>query len=152
MGKHEIINGKTDRSGWPKEAILCELIYNFGTHMKTYEPDSYESLELAAWPAIQMLSEIVTVSDEYIDEVITKGIIAHNDPKHHIFQMLTTLGTTLASSQWWERYEQVVKRMGTTCVIAVRVAVQVFKVDAQKDYIKMYLKELSRVFKEVENV
>lgn len=59
-----------------------------------------------------------------------------------ICEKIVELGEILRPSKNWEVYQQVSQKMGTDCVLSIRLAKGMFEKDANRSEIKQKLKEL----------
>lgn len=157
MAKKDLIDKKTPRNEWPLPALICEHLYHLGHIIRdngilddqaagkdvTQEAKTFFS-PFSSNGTFTLIDRICDVSKQYIGVSlpIRPDIVFGNQLP--ILQSLTRLGTVLASSMWWERYEQVADHMGTDCVISIRTAVAVFESDRQAVHIKDALLELCR--------
>jgi hypothetical protein len=154
MGKQDLINQiSKDRTRWPAEARICASLWSLTRKLrssglmedyieKKLSLDDIEVL-LQERDNSNIIQDILDLKQDvftYCTPCIRSDVWKNYEPHH--FQVLNELGTLLASSQWWERYETITATMGVECVLSIRTAESLFKRDPLAKDIKTTLKKL----------
>jgi hypothetical protein len=149
MGKQELVNPSLGRDKWPTEArvaekilILCRKLRESNL-MEEYldgkVTDEEVDILLHEHDNSNMIQDIIDLKQEcskLLPEVTCEGRIS---PRPSYFRALSDLGTILAKSPWWERYQVITASMGVDCVLSIRTAEALFKRDQYSKDIKTQL-------------
>jgi hypothetical protein len=140
MSKNELINGKsTNREAWPIEARVCEKLWALtkklrdSNLMQDYLDGTFSESDidfiLQEHDNSNMIQDIIDLQQLCSNMSCVKQpeVIQYNDFKY--VRHLSDLGTILAKSDWWDRYETITRTMGVECVLSIRTAESLFKRD-----------------------
>lgn len=154
MGKSQLINTEsTDRTKWPAEARICEHLWNLTQKLRDSNimqeyidkkiTDDDVDILLQERDNSNMIQDLLDLKQEvmHLCTPIIRSDIWRNYDSHH-FKVLADLGTVLAKSPWWERYQTITQTMGTTCVLSIRTAESLFKRDPYAEEIRTILRQL----------
>lgn len=156
MSKQDLINTiSKDRNAWPIEARICEHILKLTNKLRESKiMENYINKKLTLDDIEFILEErdnnniiqdILNLKHE-ISKFCTTDINLDecNNYKPHNFQVLSELGTILATdcNNWWSRYETIVGVMGVECVLSIRTAESLFNRDPNAPKLKQILMQL----------
>lgn len=155
MGKSELINPESnDRSRWPAEARICEKIWNLtlklrvSNLMQEYLENklSLDDIDILLHDRdnSNMIQDIIDLKHECSKMNWEPDPEQKSSLQNSYFKVIADLGTVLAKSPWWERYQTITETMGVTCVLSIRTAESLFKRDPFAKDIQKELMLLSK--------
>lgn len=138
-------SGNENRDTWPQSAKVAEAIFKLAQELRCkgyiekYRVGECCDADIKPDSTLEsLIRELCTVSKGYT--------LSPTKSYPSILQTLDSFGMVLAESPWWDRYQLVAEKMGTSCVICIRTAVALFEKDRQKDEIRRCLAQIGEFY------
>lgn len=155
------------RDTWPWEARACEGLHLLGLKLREHQSlDSYYDLEQPeSHDGFVYQSKCLIIEQNLLkSEDIMKCVSNLNNiclnceykynpdlriwDKFKLLSVLGHIGTELANSEWWNKYEKIAGMMGTDCPLSIKTATAMFEKDKRANEIKTLLGYLVNIMED----